>query len=124
MAAFSPFEPAIKSGVAGFTQNIVPSGSNQTINIPASVSNGNTCVLVTAYGISAAPAYIRMSVEASGSITASATDTPIVGIGGGNYVRLFASPNPVGAYNIAVICTVTPTAASGIYFTPGQGGDV
>ena len=126
MASFQPFEPAVKSGTAGFTQNIAlgaGSGSSQTIQIPASISNGNTCVLVTLALSQGTNAYMRMSVEASTAITATGTDTPLVG-NSGSYVRLFASPNPAGAYNIAVIVSVTPTTAGTVWFTPGQGGDV
>lgn len=131
MASQQPFLPAVKSGAAGLTQSIALAGgaaTSQTIQIPASTSNGNNAVLVSAFNNNAANsseiiAYVRLSVEASTSITATATDTPVIIPPQSGTVRLFASPNMVGAYNIAVIVTVTPSVAgSFISFSPGQGG--
>ena len=129
MAAFTPFEPAIEKGQAGLTQSITigaGSATSQTIQIPASVGNSNNALLVSSNlsnGTTPA-AYIRLSVEASTAIVATATDTPLLSTLTCDYVRLFASPNPTGAYNIAVVVTVTPSIAGTIWFTPGQGGVV
>lgn len=129
MAAYTPFEPSVKSGTAGFTQVVVvPSaGANTVINVNIPTA---TAVLVQAFNANAAAtspiaAYIRYSVESSTSITATATDTPIVIPPQGTTVQLFASPaGGVLPYNIAVTVTVSPTVAgSYIAFTPGTGGD-
>lgn len=127
MAAFTPFEPAVKSGAAGLTQSIAlgaGSATSQTIQIPTSVGNGNNALMVTCILSAGTTAYMRISVEASGSIAATATDTPIPGNNTTPFVRLYASPNPAGSYNIAVIVTATPTTAGTIWFTPGEGGTV
>jgi hypothetical protein len=125
MAAFEPFEPAVQSGAAGSTQSIAlgaGSATSQTIKISSSISNSNNSVLVTCILSAGTTAYVRLSAEASTAITATATDTPFPGNSTSAYVRLFASPNMTGAYNIAVIVTATPTTAGTIWFTPGQGG--
>lgn len=129
MAAFLPFEPAVESGQAGLTQVIVLASNaviSNTIKIPTSVGSGNSALLVTMVNASvnaAMTAYVRMTTEASTAITATITDTPMFAPSGGSEVRLFASPNQAGAYNIAVIISISPAlAGSAIYFTPGQGG--
>jgi len=127
MAAFEPFEPAVKSGTAGFTQSIAlgaGAATSQTIQIGSSVANSNNACLVTCILSQGITAYLRMSVEASGTIAATSTDTPIPGNNTTPYVRLFAAPSMSGPYNIAVIVTATPTTAGQIWFTPGQGGTV
>lgn len=125
MASFQPFLPD-----RGGTQVISPTTTSQTIQI---TSKGATTVLVTTWNNNPATgaaqeetiAYVRMTIEASTSITATVADTPLVSPAQGSTVRLFASPNPGGVYNIAVVLTVSPsTAGSFIWFTPGEGGDV
>lgn len=125
MANFGPFYPDVKSGVAGKTQSIaVGSGSATSQTIQINEPNSNS-VLVSAVGATAGTiAYMRISVEASGSITATATDTPVIFNGSVPIVRLYAAPSQGTIYNIAVVVTATPTAAGTIWFTPGQGGDV
>jgi hypothetical protein len=130
MAAFIPFLPGSEKGQAGTTLNIAlgaGAATSQLVLVPTSLANGNGSVLVTminASGNAAMTAYLRMTVESSTVITATATDTPIFcTTGPSSYVRLFASPNEAGAYSIAVIVTATPAVVGSImYFTPGQGG--
>jgi hypothetical protein len=125
MAAFEPFLPAVKAGATGFSQVIVLSSTSQTIQVPASVSNGETALLITGVNNNTAAsvsAYVRISVEASTSIVATATDTPIFITTSNPTVRLFASPNMTGTYNVAAVCTVAPSTSASIFITPGQGG--
>jgi hypothetical protein len=126
MAAFTPFEPAVEKGNAGLTQVVsigAGAATSQTINIASSVGNSNNSLLATfANATAGTVAYVRISTESSTSIAATSTDTPMVSSGAGfPEVRLFASPNPTGSYNIAVIVTATPATAGSIWFTPGQG---
>jgi hypothetical protein len=125
MAAFTPFLPD-----RGATQSIVPSTTSQSVQV---TSKGANTVLVTTWNNNPATgaaqeeiiSYVRMTTEASTSITATSADTPIVTGAQGTTVRLFASPNPGGIYNIAVVLTVSPsTTGSFIWFTPGEGGDM
>jgi hypothetical protein len=80
--------------------------------------------MINASGNAMLTAYVRMTTEASTAITATITDAPIpCPTGASTYVKLFASPNPAGAYNIAVVVSASPAlAGSQIWFTPGQGG--
>lgn len=125
MAAFEPFEPQIRSGVAGQTVSLAigaGSGTSTVVQIVNSISAFNPSLLITfGGGVTAGTvAYVRLSVEASTAITATVTDTPILAPS----VRLFANPNPQGTLNIAVIVSTTPTAAGTIWFTAGQGGAI
>jgi hypothetical protein len=125
MASFQPFLPAVKTGTAGLTQSITigaGAGTSQTIQINSGTAE-NPSILVTFDGPTVGTAYIRMSVEASTSIVATATDTPFP-FGPNPTVRLFANPSPTGIVNIAVVVTVTPATAGTMWFTPGEGGIV
>ncbi len=74
-----------------------------------------TNVLVT--NSTAVTLFVRMSTEAAP--VASSLDIPL--IAGTN--RLFANPSPTGATGVAVTCTITGGAASGlVIFTPGNAG--
>jgi hypothetical protein len=124
-ANFGPFEPDVKAGTAGFTQVVAVGAGAATSQTIQMAEPNSAAVLVTAVGATAGTvAYVRISTEASTSITATATDTPFVFNGAAPTVRLFAAPGPGKTYNIAVIVTVTPATAGSIYFTPGQGGCV
>lgn len=121
MASFQPFEPAIKSGVLGQTQNISVNNSSQNIVID-STGTENTTLLVTVDGPQGSVTYMRMSVEASTAITATTTDTPMPGAQNPT-IRLFANPSPSGKTSIAVITTVLVSiSAINFWITPGQGG--
>lgn len=87
----------------------------------------NPSILVTAVNPSQAGGgtiqlYMRMSVEASTVITASAGDTPITLFPQQAAIRIYANPSPAGTTNIAVIVSATASTAGSIWFTPGQGG--
>jgi hypothetical protein len=127
MSSFQPFEPAVKSGVAGFSQQIslgAGAATSQTIQFTNTPGAENPSLLVTLVNPSAAPlnAYIRLSVESSTVIAATVADCAIAASGAGATVRLFASPNPTGTFNVAVIVSATPSTAGFISFCPGQGG--
>lgn len=132
MAALVPFQTAVQSGAAGNTQS-VPLGAGaataQLIKVAASVANTNGDMLVTVANNNSSPgatltAYVRMTLETSTVIIAecSTGDFPICVPQGGTGVRLFAAPSSVGAYNVAIIVSVTPSTAGQAWFTPGQGG--
>lgn len=131
MAVNTAFFPAGGKGVAGQTQTIAlgaGSGTSQTVQVGSSISQGNNALMVTGWNANAAggtqiQAYVRITVEVSGSIAATLTDFPFIMPPQTTTIRLFASPNPAGTYNIAVIVTVTPSiAGSAMWFTPGSGG--
>ena len=127
MAALEPFEPAL-----GKTQVCIPSSTAQNFQF---IGQGWNAMLITYQGAGnqAGPAYVRISVEVSLTTTVgilgiiSNTDCPILGTGAagalGPNVRLFAAPQ-AGTFNVAVYCTVAPSAASVMYLTPGEGGIV
>lgn len=124
MATFTPFEIDVKVSVAGFTQLVsVGAGSATSQNIVFNNPSA-TSMLVTAVGATAGTiAYIRISQESSTTITATATDCPIVFNGTAPTVRLFAAPpSGAGKINIAVVVSTTPATGGTIYFTPGEGG--
>lgn len=130
MASEQPFEPDVKSGSAGFTQVIVVgsagTGKNIQFNEPTATAVLITGVNTNAVGSTTGVVYMRMSVESSTGIASanSSTDTPLVLIPQVPTVRLFASPNPGGVFNLSVICSVSSTVAGAwkVWATPGQGG--
>lgn len=117
MAAFEPFEPAVKTGSAGLTTVLVASTTTPPSGSLNSTGLMNPCVLVTNFGSNIS--YVRLSVESStvAGTTVSITDTPMLG----NTVRLFANPAPSGSTGIAVFATA---GGNSVFFTLGQGGDV
>jgi hypothetical protein len=116
MAALEPFEPAVKTGAAGFT--VVTVVVTTTPAISGSINSAgamNPSILVTNFGANIS--YVRLSVETStaAGTTVSTTDTPMLG----NTVRLFANPSPSGVAAVAVFATV---GGNTVFFTPGEGG--
>jgi hypothetical protein len=119
MAAFTPFQPAAKSGSAGQTVSFSATSTSQNAIID-STGSFNPSILVTVDAPQTAVPFVRLSAEASTVITATNTDVPMPG-GPNACVRLFANPSPAGKAAVAVICTITGSAVN-IWFTPGQGG--
>jgi len=112
MAAFEPFEPAVKSGTTGFTIALT-AGAGGTSNSTTLSSTGlmNPSLMVT--NPNAFTVFVRMSAEATP--TATSADTPMLA----SSVRLFANPSPGGVSGFAIIASITTAP---IYFTPGEGG--
>lgn len=117
MPADLPFEPHVKSGVAGLSVSI----SAQTTSVSTTINSGSaetTAILVSVIGPTGVIAYVRMSSEATP--TATVTDVPLPCNPNG-LIRLFASPVTVGTIGLAVIVTITSSPVT-VWFTPGQGG--
>ena len=117
MAAFSPFEPNVKSATAGFSVAVSPAAANTGgANIIDSTTNFAPGILAT--NTSSNIVFVRLAIESStlAASTVSITDTPLLPSG----VRLFGNPSPAGKIAVAVICSVTTPV---VIFTPGQGGD-
>src|SRR5215475_14443248 len=111
MAAFEPFEPAVKSGSAGSTILIqATAGGTGGIAVLDSTGGMNPTLMVTWQSAIGGPQYLRMSSESSTAIAVSSTDTPLgnpTGVAGAFDVRLFANPNPAGKTTFAVLVSIT-----------------
>lgn len=123
MAIGLPLSP-ITGATAGKTVKLTTNGATSVPGTLDCTSNPANQVLVTNGGTNAAGgdpgtgvvAFVRMSAELQASITAAATDVPILP----GQTRMFQNPVPNGKTGLAIVSSGTTNVD--IFFTPCEGG--